>query len=226
MTRPTSLVTFLLDRSGSMLTIKPATIEGFNAYLGTLKAEQDTAIDFTFLQFDSISLDKVCVVMPVGDVQELTAATYLPRAGTPLVDACVKTINAVETSLEKRTDSPRVVVCFQTDGFENQSMEHTWEELHALITKKQDEGWQFNFMGAGIDVYEQAAKMGLSRGSTMSYDSSDLGSTQSSFRASASNAASFGAGRTVSTQYSVRQKLDSGDKFDSAAAALDLTKQE
>jgi hypothetical protein len=209
-----------------MFGIKAATIEGFNAYLATLKAEQDAAIDFTFLQFDSMSLDKVCVVMPVGDVPELTNASYEPRGGTPLIDAAVKTINAVQDSLVKRADNPKVVVCFQTDGYENQSVDHTWEELHALITKKQAEGWQFNFMGAGIDVYEQAAKMGVSHASTMSYDSSNVGSTRASFRASAVNASGFSAGRVGSTQYSVQQKAQSGDKFDPAVAALDLTKQD
>ena len=63
------LVTFLLDRTGSMASCKDATIEAFNAYLGTLKADPK-GVFFTFLQFDSVSLDKIHVADPVKDVAE------------------------------------------------------------------------------------------------------------------------------------------------------------
>jgi hypothetical protein len=47
-------------------------------------------------------------------------------------DAAVKTIRAVDASLASRSDSPKVVICIQTDGQENQSTEHTWEELRGF----------------------------------------------------------------------------------------------
>src|SRR5260221_14561392 len=77
-----TLVTFLLDRTGSMEPIKDDTIGAFNAYLDGLQ-KAATSIDFTFVQFDSISIDKVCVGMPVAQVPRLDASTYQPRASTP-----------------------------------------------------------------------------------------------------------------------------------------------
>lgn len=235
MTQPTSLVTFLLDRSGSMDMCKPATIEAFNGYLSGLQAEPDAAITFTFLQFDSGSLDKVCVAIPVKDAVPLTAQSYQPRGGTPLIDAAVKTIRAVETSLGSRDDKPKVIICIQTDGEENESREHTWEELRGLVTAKTTEGWQFNFMGAGIDGYVQAQKMGIMAESAVSYDSRDLRATRASFAASASNHASFAAGRSMNTAYTAHQRASSGDRFGAShgvapsldytsSSALDLTK--
>lgn len=211
--KPTSLVTFLLDRSGSMSACKAATIEAFNGYLGGLQAELDAKISFTFLQFDTGSLDKLCVAIPVSDARPLSDVTYQPRGGTPLIDAAVKTINAVAVALASRDDRPKVVVCIQTDGEENASTEHSWEELRGLITAKTEEGWQFNFMGAGIDAYDQGAKMGIGALNTVSYDSADLASTRSVFAASASNAASFSAGRSANTEYSMSQRAASGDRF-------------
>ncbi len=227
MTTERMLVTFLLDRSGSMSGCKAATIEAFNAYLGELKAPDTVAVDFTFLQFDSQSLDKICVAEPVANVKELTDATYLPRGGTPLIDASVKTINAVAASLAKRDDKPKVVVCIQTDGQENESREHTWAELRELITAKQAEGWQFNFMGAGIDAYDSGQKMGISAMATMSYNQADAGATKSAFVASASLSKSFGAGRSVNTEYSNAMRGAAGDQhftryIDPQATALDL----
>ncbi len=61
-----TLVTFLLDRTGSMESIKDDTIGGFNAYLSALKAD-GAGIEFSLLQFDSMSIDKVCVNIPVAD---------------------------------------------------------------------------------------------------------------------------------------------------------------
>lgn len=211
MTQPTSLVTFLLDKSQSMLTCKAATIEGFNAYLGVLKAEREANIEFTFLQFDTVSIDKLAVAQPVASIAPLNDATYNPRGGTPLIDAAVTTIRAIEASLALRSDKPKVVVCIQTDGEENSSTQHTWEELRGLVRAKTEQGWQFNFLGAGIDAYDQGAKMGVSAMNTMSYDHTSKAATQSGFRESASNHASFSAGRSADTSYSMAARASAGD---------------
>jgi hypothetical protein len=48
-----TIVSFLLDRTGSMEAIKDETIGGFNAYLDALEAEAGDLVVFTLLQFDS-----------------------------------------------------------------------------------------------------------------------------------------------------------------------------
>jgi hypothetical protein len=210
-TKPTALVTFLLDRSGSMASCRDVTIEAFNGYLSGLKEETEADFSFTLLQFDTASLDKCCVNAPVRHVPELTTATYQPRGGTPLIDAAVKTIRAVEGALATRDDKPKVVICIQTDGHENASNQHTWEELRGLVSQKTDAGWEFNFMGAGIEGYDQAARMGIVAMNTVSYDSTDRGATQAAFYASAAATRSYAAGNAASTQYSVLQKSQAGD---------------
>jgi len=224
--RQTAIVTFLLDRSGSMACIKDATLEGFNGYLSGLQAEKDADIDFTLLTFDDLSIDKVHVAVPVKQAQFLNESTYLPRGGTPLVEACIKTITAVEEAVKKRSDKPKVTICFQTDGHENASgAEYTNEALKSLVERKQAEGWQFNFLGSGIDVYSVAGKYGFSYGNTMSYDSTSLASTREAFASTAANAASFSAGRAKSTLYSMKDKAASGDRFykPDQTLAVDLT---
>lgn len=206
-----TVVTFLLDRSGSMQMIKAATIEGFNAYLATLKAEKETAIDFTFLTFDTGSLDKVYVAKPIKTVPELTDSFYQPRGGTPLVDAAVKTIRATEEALkDKKT---RVVVAIQTDGQENASVEHTSEELRGLIEEKTKAGWEFLFMGAGVDAYSQASQYGIAMVNAMSYNAADLGQTRAAFSATASNTANFGSMRSQNASYTAQNRQEAGDQF-------------
>ena|ERR1700720_679527 len=214
----TTLVTFLLDRSSSMSSVLESTIEAFNGYIAELR-KATTPILFTFLQFDHnggvCDISKVNFEQAPKDVPDLSLANYRPRGGTPLIEAAMETIQALDTAVRVKTDKPKVVVCIQTDGEENSSnREYTWAGLKSLIEAKTKEGWQFNFMGAGIDAYDQGSKMGISVGSTMSYDHTDRVATRAAFAASAGTTASFAAGLSANTSYSAQQKFASGDKFD------------
>jgi hypothetical protein len=213
--------------------IKEATIKAFNGYLDGLRGEfegtTDELIEFTFLQFDSVGLETLCIAEPVGKVAYLTHASYQPRASTPLIDACVKTVRAVAKSLESRDDNPKIVICFQTDGLENCSTEHTWDELNQLITEKTKEGWQFNFLGAGIgiDAYHQAEKMGISPFATIASEL-DLNALTNTFAASAMNARRYSRGLAADTTYTNEQRRAARDAFAERrgpySSALDLTK--
>ena len=217
---PRSYVTLLLDRSSSMESIKSATIEGFNVFLGGLKAEKGADIFFTFLQFDyynGCSIEKVFVGEHVAKVPLLTHQTFQPRGGTPLIEAAHKTILAVEEAVRREEIPPKVVICIQTDGEENQSAAgYTWHALSQLVKAKQEIGWQFNFLGAGLDAYQQAAQMSIPVANTLSYGKG-VDATRSAYGAMASNTASFSAGVNASTAFMAGQKTAAGDVFDPAA---------
>ena len=116
-----TIVSFLLDRTGSMATIKDETISGFNVYLDTLERAAGDLVTLTLLQFDSQSIDTLYAGSKLSEVQRLTPETYQPRAYTPLIDACMATVNATEEIVAQRRDTPRIIVVFQTDGDENAS---------------------------------------------------------------------------------------------------------
>jgi hypothetical protein len=210
-----TLVTFLLDRTGSMEAIRDDTIGAFNTYLDTLKQEGES-LYFTLIQFDSMGVDKLYVNEPVKNVPRLTRETFVPRAATPLIDAAYKTIKAVEKAVSGNP-SNKVVICIQTDGEENSSTEYSWDALNALIKEKFEAGWQFNFMGAGIDAYQQALRMGISTGQTVAY-SKDAAATRAAFSATAQNTALYAKNALSSTAYSKMQKRAAADKYDPDAA--------
>ena len=101
-TAQSTIVSFLLDRTGSMEAIKSETIGGFNAYLDALERDAGDLVAFTLLQFDSQSTDILHSGAKLSEVDRLTPATYQPRAYTPLIDACVKTIKATEETIARR----------------------------------------------------------------------------------------------------------------------------
>jgi len=207
----TALVTFLLDRSGSMGNIWDETIGGFNVYLETLQ-NSGAALKFTLLQFDSSGIDKCCVAEPVENVKPLDRRSYQPSGATPLIDAAFKTIVAVEESLGKYDAAPKVIICIQTDGEENSSTEHTWDELKRLVAEKTEKGWQFNFMGTGIDAYDQGARMGIAAANTMSTGLAET-EVRASFAAAGASSMRFATGTAATTAYLASERAAAGDRF-------------
>lgn len=145
-----TLVVFLLDRTGSMQTVKQETIGGFNGYLDELRKKRESKdIRFHFRQFDTISLDVVqdCALK---DVRKLNEETYQPRGGTPLYDAIGKTVKA----LEKATNKAKVLFVTLTDGQENSSSEWNHKGIQALIKEKEDKDkWTFAYIGVGPEAW-------------------------------------------------------------------------
>jgi len=204
-----NLVTLLLDKSGSMAACHEATIEAVNTYLDGLKKATRTL--FSLVQFDTVGLERTCVRTPIAKAPRLNHFNYMPRGGTPLVDAAVKTIHAVEASLSEFAFKPKVVVAIQTDGHENSSTEYVMGDLHQLIKEKMAEGWQFLFMGCGIDAYDQARYMGISTCDTMAYNPT-AESSNAAFAASASNTVAYLSGVQGNVSYTTAQRQAAGDK--------------
>ena len=208
-----TLVTLLLDRSGSMQSVKSDTIGAINAYLGELrKSEAD--IRFSLVLFDtgpsgSMDLEKVFVAKSIAEVRDLTDADFMPRGMTPLIDAACTTIRAVEESLVGK--EANVVFAIQTDGQENASTENDWSGLKSLIAEKEKAGWEFLFMGCGIDAYEQGRLMGISSSKTLSYGKG-AEETVAAFAATARNTALYASGTIMDMEYSAEQKLRAGDR--------------
>mgnify|MGYP001627759529 CR=1 FL=1 len=211
-----TLVTLLLDRSGSMQTLKSDTIGAINAYREELR-KSGSEIRYSQVHFDSdfsrqLDLEKVHVAVPVGELGDMTEDDYHPRGGTPLIDAACTTIRAVAASLEEagKAEGTRVVIAIQTDGDENTSVENSWSDLKALIAEKEKQGWEFVFMGAGIDAYAQGSRMGIRASNTLSYGK-DRKQTEAAFAATAMNTRAFADGAMASMAYSCEQKLEAGD---------------
>jgi hypothetical protein len=198
-------ITFLLDRTGSMSSIKDDTIKAFNSYLDSV-GETKGDIEFSLIQFDSVSLDKCCVRVPIAEATRLNNGNYQPRSTTPLIDAAYKTIKAVEESLNGQ--KPKVIICIQTDGYENASTEYNWDQLNTLIKEKTLLGWQFNFIGAGIDAYNTGARMGIAPMATMSYD---LAQSANAMRGLAQSHSGYASGQSVNSHISMATRGLSGD---------------
>lgn len=147
----------VLDQSSSMMSLTDITLEGFNGLIMTQKAEPiDCYMSLTL--FDS-DLHVVHVGTPLVDVPLLDRSTYRCRANTKLFDALGTSIKGAEAWIAAHPGAvDKVLVTTWTDGQENESRE--WHinhpringddrDLLGLIEYKQNEGWEFMFLGTG-----------------------------------------------------------------------------
>lgn len=211
---PKPILIFLLDRSGSMQKIKASTLENFNGYIDSLRKIPD--LTATLVQFDSTSTDTVYKDVPIAEVDALTEQTFQPRHSTPLIDAACITI---ETAIERYAQTDRVLLAILTDGEENSSTVHKLADLHTLVKRVTGWGWEIVFLGANVDAYQDAGKMGVSVGKTMSFDASNPVAASAAWRSlSVNNTRYFSTGSAA--DFTEQEKAQAGDTYAPMAAAL------
>lgn len=215
----TAFIGVLLDESGSMSGARSDTIGGVNTFVGELKKTlKGRTTHFNLVKFGgAIPMERVFVGKQISEVPMITEDHYRPTGNTPLIDAAVKMIKALDDQ-RKKAGGGTVTLMIQTDGHENASREHTGAELKALVEAKTAEGWQFMFVGADFDAYGVAASYGFNQGSTANYVK---GMETQMFRSVASNTATYAAtGNAATSTFSVGQKAAMGDN--TVSPSIDL----
>lgn len=170
-------VGFCLDETLSMADCWAPTIEGFNAYVESLKG-QDGKTTVTLTQFSATHSEPrfrtVHNATDIGKVAKLTTKTYRPRGNTPLFDAIGHPITSL--AAETKGSDVSVIVVIQTDGEENASVEYSRDDIVKLIRKKEKKGWLFVYLGANQDAVTAerlSTSMGMSQGASFDYAGSD-----------------------------------------------------
>lgn len=206
----TTVITMVVDESGSMARLRDATQDGFNEYVQSLQVSmKDEAVYFSAILFDTRGIRKLQVGAPLKDAVKLTVDNYTPTGGTPLLDATGRAIAATDEVMVTHQGTKAIVVV-QTDGEENSSQVYTLAVIKTMIEERTAKGWQFVFMGCGIDAYKSGSGMGFSVGTTVSYGATGQ-NTRSTFAATASNATAYASGRSASMAYADAQKFAAGD---------------
>ena len=169
----------LLDRSGSMSSIANDVIGGFNQMIKDQKANGPDA-KVTLVQFDSQDSQAVIVAgAPIAEITDLTGETFIPRGGTPLLDATGLLIGRarVEAAAREATGLPKQDILFVsiTDGEENESCEYSLSQIKKLFKECEKAGWTFVFVSAALDAYGDAQRIGVKHGNIQAFDKSAHG---------------------------------------------------
>lgn len=189
-------LSILIDRSGSMQSIKKQVIEGFNKMIEEQKALTDE-LTVSLIQFDSIVNNErspfsnvwgsnlkqslryniVNDFAPLNEVKLMNAENYTPEGGTPLNDSVARLIEETGKRLEAIPESLRpekVIVVIYTDGEENTSNVHTKSSVRDMIKHQEEKySWKFMYIGANQDSEVESKSRGIS--TYLNYTADELG---------------------------------------------------
>lgn len=158
----------LLDRSGSMESIRTDMEGGFKAFLEEQKTLPGQAV-LSLSQFDNV-YESVYVERPIAKAPPLRIR---PRNSTALLDAMGRLIveTGVRLAAKPEADRPsQVIFMIVTDGLENASVEYTREKVMAMVRHQEAKySWRFLYLGANQDAIAVAAELGISAGSALTY---------------------------------------------------------
>lgn len=192
---------FILDRSGSMSGLEEDTIGGFNSMIREQKEKDGTCFVTTILfnQSSSTVHDRI----PLAEVPEMTRADYLPAGCTALIDAIGMAIERTETIHKyiRKEDVPEhTLFMITTDGLENASTRFSSSEVKRMIERrKEQDGWEFIFVGANIDAVETAKHFGIHEDRVANYHADKRG-TNVVFRAMSRAVGNIRAGVELSSE--------------------------
>ncbi len=214
-TKDTLHVGLLVDESGSMSGNEPAVVGGINEFVAKLAADANgTKVLATLGMFDLNGNDPVVRQkfedIPVAEVATLGPGDYAPRGATPLNDAVIKTIKAMD---ERVKEGHRAMLVILTDGLENSSRASS-RKVRKLIHEREKLGWEFIYLGANQDSWAESQRIGIAdRGKQFDFEASPAG-TRAALRASGERAKKF---RDAPAEYRVEleqldSRIDPGDE--------------
>lgn len=161
----------VVDRSGSMGSMRDEAMNGFNDFLKKQKEVPGEA-NLTLVLFDHeyiIAHDG----KPLAEAERLTHKTYVPRGTTALWDAVGRAITTVGERLDKTPEdqkAEKVIVVILTDGFENASQEYNGGKIKSMIEHQRNTySWEFIFLAANQDAVATAKSMSIPQSAAMNF---------------------------------------------------------
>lgn len=160
-------IVIALDKSGSMLKVKDATIRGFNSWLAETSAKSSPDTRCTLILFNhDVETTPICDV-PIADVAPLDDTRYFCRGNTSLHDTLAETIHSTQDRVKPED---RVLVVVVTDGRDTSSKEYSADNVRVLIREKEDQGnWTFVYLSSDPRSFQDSRAMGMTAGNTQSY---------------------------------------------------------
>jgi hypothetical protein len=169
-----TVIALLVDRSGSMHTVKDDAEGAIAAFIEAQRAVPGRCL-VRLSDFD----DKYRDVYPLTPIADVPPYTLEPRGSTALLDGIGRLVTGLGEDLAAMPEEERpgkVIVVVQTDGQENQSHEWTHDGIKSLLTQQRDVfSWDFVFLGAGPDAIQTAQSYGFLAGSSIAYTPSGAG---------------------------------------------------
>ena len=173
-------IVYILDRSGSMSGLEADTIGGFNSMMEKQKKTGEEALVSTVLFDDECEVlhDRV----PLRKIEKMTDDQYYVRGCTALLDAVGGAIHHIGNihKYAREEDRPaKTIFVITTDGMENASKNYSYDKIQKMVKKQQKKyGWEFIFIGANIDSFAEAQRLGVKKNRAVNYVHDEVGTAK------------------------------------------------
>ena len=157
----TSELVFILDRSSSMSGLEKDTIGGFNSLIQKQRKEKGKCYVSCVL-FDDVQ-EVIYDRVPLNEVKKMTQKQYYARGCTALLDAMGGAIHHIgNVHKYSKEEIGKTLFIIITDGLENSSKRYTYVTIKQMVERQKEKyGWEFIFIGANMDVIQEANKFGI-----------------------------------------------------------------
>ena len=213
-----TLIAVLLDRSGSMHSIRDAMCEGLNGFLAD-QARQPGECYVTLALFDGGLVTRpagkedwyfyLCRNQPIAHVPFLSTVNFVPRGMTALWDALVRLIDETGAELAALPEEQRpgqVIVVVVTDGQENHSRTHFVADVRQRVEHQSSAySWQFTYLGANQDAILTGAWLGIAAGASLTYTAA-TGTTKTAGVTLSAAVSSLRSGQSSAIAYSAESR--------------------
>ncbi len=150
----------IIDRSGSMWSIKDDAAGGLNAFISEQSKVGEAKL--TIVEFDD-SINTVCDRI---DINEAVDYKLNPGGSTALLDAIG---SVVGNNLKYNAPEGKTIVVIITDGGENCSHEWNRDSIFEMISERKKDGWEFLFLASNQDAIKTGAMYGFDADQTVSF---------------------------------------------------------
>jgi len=164
-----SHITLIVDRSGSMSSVRSDAEGGVNEFVRQQSEVPGTA-SLLLVEFDAPLDDREGLpswyhVVHDGPIGATPSYKLSPRGNTALLDAIGRGITETAEWLGGLPDDSQpehIFFVVQTDGHENASRDFARDAVQAMIKQRTDEDhWEFVFLGMGPDTWGQGHDLGF-----------------------------------------------------------------
>ena len=164
-------IVFILDRSGSMSGLEADTIGGYNTLLEKQRREPGEA------RLSTVLFNHTTEV--IRTVTPLTERDYQVGGSTALLDAiggAIDHIGCIHKYARPEDRPAHTLIVIATDGMENASRRYSGREIKQMIERQRAKyGWEFLFLGANVDAFADAERIGIDRDHATNYHADGMG---------------------------------------------------
>jgi hypothetical protein len=154
----------ILDESGSMESIKPTIINGFNELVQSIKGIQQQFPEqehfISIISFNGFGNKIMHFIDPVSKLNTIDSSNYKPDSMTPLYDAIGFGLSKLKQHLDEQ-EKYNVLVTVLTDGEENASKEYSGLAIKNMIDELSEGNWTFTYIGTDHDVEKMASSLSI-----------------------------------------------------------------